>query len=254
MNPYKIYIMQYAKRDVTAKEVFLGDPHNDTEVGMSYFMWAITNGEHTVVVDMGFTEEVGTERGREWVADPAANLDAIGIDAAKVEHVIVTHMHYDHVGNHAMFPNATFYLQDDEMAFWTGRYAKYEAFNMAIHVDDVVALVRLNYDGRISFCQGTREILPGITVHRVGGHTKAMQIVEIATASGTAVLASDASHYYHNYQAYVPFSLLHDIPGMIDGFELMRKLASSEALILPGHDPEVMNRYPAVAEGIAIME
>jgi glyoxylase-like metal-dependent hydrolase (beta-lactamase superfamily II) len=253
MKPYKIYIMQYAKREVTSREVFLGDPH-DTEVGMFYFMWAITNGEHTVVVDMGFTEEVCNERGREWVANPAANLDAIGIDPAKVEHVIVTHMHYDHVGNHAMFPNATFYLQDDEMAFWTGRYVKYNAFNMAINVEDVVALVRLNYDGRIQFCQGTSEILPGITVHRVGGHTKAMQIVEVETASGTAVLASDASHYYHNFQAYVPFSLLHDIPGMLDGFELMRKLASREELILPGHDPEVMKRYPAVAEGIAIME
>ena len=131
---------------------------------------------------------------------------------------------------------------------------KYKAFNVAINVEDVVALVRLNYDGRVSFCQGTRKILPGITVHRVGGHTKGMQIVEVATSTGTAVLASDASHYYHNYQEYVPFILLHDIPGMIDGFELMRKLADREELILPGHDPEVMKRYPAVAEGIAILE
>ena len=253
MDPYKIYIMQYARREATSREVFLGDLH-DTEVGMFYYMWAITNGEHTVVVDMGFTEAVCNERGREWLADPAANLDAIGIDPARVEHVIVTHMHYDHVGNYAMFPNATFYLQDDEMAFWTGRYVKYKAFNVAINVEDVVALVRLNYDGRVSFCQGTREILPGITVHRVGGHTKAMQIVEVATSTGTAVLASDASHYYHNYQEYVPFILLHDIPGMIDGFELMRNLADREELILPGHDPEVMKRYPAVAKGIAILE
>jgi len=254
MNPYKIYIMQYARRDATTSQLLLGDYHN-APYEMGYFMWALSNGEHTVVVDMGFTEATCAEReGRIWVGDPAARMDSIGIDPAKVEHVIVTHMHYDHVGNYALFPKATFYLQEDEMAFWTGRYVKYEVFNQAINVEDTVALVRLNYDGRISFCQGTREIVPGVTVHRVSGHTKGMQIVEVATASGTAVVASDASHVYRNFQEYTPFTILHDIPGTLDGFELMRRLADREDLILPGHDPEVMKRYPAAADGVAVME
>ncbi len=253
MQPYKIYIMQYARRDASTSELLLGDYHN-APYEMGYYMWALSNGEHTVVVDMGFTEEVGTSRGRTWVAEPAANLDAVKIDPAKVEHVIITHMHYDHVGNHELFPKATFYVQEDEMAFWTGRHVKYKVFNQAIHVDDVVALVRCNYAGRLVFVQGTAEVVPGVKVHRVGGHTKGMQIVEVATARGAAVVASDASHVYRNYQENTPFTILHDVPGMLDGFELMRRLASSEDLILPGHDPEVMNRYPAVAEGIAVLE
>lgn len=253
MQPYKIHIMQYAKREVTSREVFLGDPH-DAEVGMFYYMWALTNGEHTVVVDMGFTEEVSKQRGREWVADPAARLDAIGIDPAKVEHVIITHMHWDHVGNYALFPKATFYVQEDEMAFYTGRYVKYPSFRKSILVEDVVSLVRFNYAGRIGFCQGAEEIVPGVRVHRVSGHTMGMQIVEVETASGTAVLASDASHYYRNYQEYLPFTTLHDIPGMLDGFELVRRLASREELIVPGHDPQVMQRIPLVEEGIALLK
>ncbi len=253
-SPYKIYIMQYAYREANTSELLLGDMHR-APYEMGYFMWALTNGEHTVIVDMGFTEEVCAEReGREWAFDPAGRMDAIGIDPAKVEHVIVTHMHYDHVGNYALFPKATFYLQEDEMAFWTGPYVKYKVFNQAINVDDTVALVRLNYDGRIRFVKGVEQILPGITLHRVSGHTKGMQIVEVETASGTAVVASDASHIYRNYLEYTPFLILHDIPGMLDAFELIRKLASKPEFILPGHDMEVMKRHPIVTDGIALLE
>ncbi|MCZ6628777.1 MAG: N-acyl homoserine lactonase family protein [SAR324 cluster bacterium] len=252
-KPYKIYIMQYAARDTHTSQILLGDPHR-LPVGMAYYMWALSNGEHTVVVDMGFTEEVCKMRERSWVADPAARLDAVGIDPAKVEHVIVTHMHWDHVGNYALFPNATFYVQEDEMAFWTGPYAKYQVFQRSMEIDDVVALVRHNYGGRIGFCQGMEEIVPGIRVHRVSGHTKGMQIVEVATASGTAVVASDASHYYRNYQEHTPFTTLHGIPGFLDGFELVRRLASREELILPGHDPQVLQRHPLHCEGVAVLE
>ena len=252
-KPYRIYIMQYAEQEVHSSRILLGDPHMDP-IGMAYYMWALSNGEHTVVVDMGFTEEVCRTRERIWVADPAANLDAVGIDPATVEHVIVSHMHWDHVGNYALFPKATFYVQEDEMAFWTGPYVRYPVFGRSMEVDDVVALIRHNYAGRLGFVQGTAEIVPGVRVHRVSGHTRGMQIVEVATASGTAVLASDASHYYRNYQENTPFTTLHDIPGMLDGFELMRRLASHEKLIVPGHDPEVLNRHPLHSEGIAVLE
>ncbi len=253
MTPFKIYIMQYAYRESHTTEILLGDPHGEP-VGMAYFMWALVNDEHTVVVDMGFTEAVGTARGRTWVAHPAANMETIGVDPAKVAHVIVTHFHYDQVGNYDLFQRAAFYVQQDEMAFWTGPYAKYKALNHSIHVEDLVALVRFNFEGRVAFCDGTREIVPGVKVHRVGGHTKGMQLVEVQTASGTAVVASDASHYYRNFQEYTPFPVLHDIPGILDGYERMRELASREELILPGHDPLVLERFPVIHEGIALME
>ncbi len=44
----------------------------------------------------------------------------IGVDAESVEHVVVTHLHYDHAGNIDKFPKARFYLQEREMAYATG--------------------------------------------------------------------------------------------------------------------------------------
>jgi glyoxylase-like metal-dependent hydrolase (beta-lactamase superfamily II) len=77
-----------------------------------------------------------------------------------------------------------------------------------------------------------------------------MQIISVHTKEGRAVVASDASHYYHNFEKNVPFMTLHDIPGMYDGFQRIRELADKPELIIPGHDPLVSERLHRVAEGI----
>jgi glyoxylase-like metal-dependent hydrolase (beta-lactamase superfamily II) len=249
LAPYTIYAVQYAHRKTTSTEVFYGDYHN-TPIAMDYFVWAITNGTNTVVVDLGFTEEVGTRRGRQFLRCPSKGLAEIGVDCASVEHVILSHFHYDHVGNYALFPNATFYVQDDEMQFYTGRHVRHPAFRHSIEVDDIVALVRYNYEGRLTFIDGDKEILPGISVHKVGGHTAGIQIVTVQTKDGRAVVASDASHYYHNIEKNVPFMVLHDLPRMYQAFERIRALADKPELIIPGHDPLVQERLQRVADGI----
>jgi glyoxylase-like metal-dependent hydrolase (beta-lactamase superfamily II) len=246
---YRIYAVRYAHRKTTTAEVFYRDPH-DAPIGMDYFVWAVVGDRHSLVVDLGFTEAVGTRRGRQFLRCPGRGLAQIGVDTARVEHVIVTHFHYDHVGNHALFPRATFHVQDAEMAFYTGRHAGRPAFRSSIEVDDLCALVRLNYDGRLHFVDGAAEILPGIRVERVGGHTAGMQIVTVETSRGRAVLASDAAHYYRNFEERIPFLTLHDLPGTYHAFDRLRALAGAPELIVPGHDPLVLERLRPVAEGI----
>ena len=247
--PFRIYAVRYAHRKTTSSEVFYRDTH-EAPMTMDYFVWALVSDRHTVVVDLGFTEAVGTRRGRDFLRCPGRGLAELGIDAARVEHVIITHFHYDHVGNHALFPRATFYVQDAEMAFYTGRNLSRPAFRGSIEVDDLCAFVRLNYEGRMKFIDGEAEIVPGIRVEKVGGHTAGMQIITVETSRGRAVVASDASHYYKNFQERIPFNTLHDIPGTYHAFDRIHALASSPDLILPGHDPLVLERLKKVADGI----
>jgi glyoxylase-like metal-dependent hydrolase (beta-lactamase superfamily II) len=105
----------------------------------------------------------------------------------------------------------------------------------------------------VRFVDGEQEVLPGVRVHHVGGHTAGLQIVSVETERGTAVLASDASHYYANLEENRPFNTLHDLPGMYRAFDRIRTLAASPDLIVPGHDPLVLERLQPVADGVVML-
>ena len=85
---------------------------------------------------------------------PAEALAQAGVDPAAVHDVVITHLHWDHSGNMDLFPNATFHIQDAEMAQATGRCICHKWFRRQSEVDDVVALVRNLYAGRVKFHDG----------------------------------------------------------------------------------------------------
>ena len=130
------------------------------------------------------------------------------------------------------------------MAFCTGRYMCHEAMKYAFAEDDVIAMVRRVFAGRVQFHDGTHELAPGITLHRVGGHTMGLQVTRVWTKRGWVVLASDASHYYANMEQDRPFPIVYNLGEMLEGFKTLKMLASSPDHIIPGHDPLVMDRYP----------
>jgi glyoxylase-like metal-dependent hydrolase (beta-lactamase superfamily II) len=136
------------------------------------------------------------------------------------------------------------------MAFWTGRYAGRELFRELVEPDDVGYLVRANFEGRLRFVSGSENIVPGVEVHKAGGHSAGLQVVRVRTARGAVVLASDATHFYANIEQDRPFSIVSDLPRMYGAFDLVRSLADSPDHIVPGHDPLVMDRYPAAKEGL----
>ena len=247
---FEVYAVRYATREARRSEHFYGhDPH-DGPMPMDYFVWAAVSPEHTVVVDAGFTAEVAARRGMKHLLRPAEGLRALGIDCARVPDVVLTHLHYDHVGNLEDFPAAAFVVQEEELAFWTGRYAGRERFRTLIEPDDVLYLVRENFRGRLRFVAGSQEIVPGVEVHLTGGHSAGLQVVRIKTVKGNVVLASDATHFYANVEEDRPYGIVSDLAQMYGAFDLVRSLADSRDHVVPGHDPLVMDRFPPAGEGL----
>jgi glyoxylase-like metal-dependent hydrolase (beta-lactamase superfamily II) len=242
---YEVFAIRYATRDARRSNHFIGgDPH-DAPMPMDYYLWLIRGAGRTVVVDTGFGAEVAARRGRTLLRLPAEGLALLDVEAAAVKDVVITHLHYDHVGTFDSFAAARFHLQDDEMAYATGRHMRHKQFNHGYEVEEVVGMVRMVYKDRVVFHRGDEELAPGITLHRIGGHTHGLQCVRVHTRRGWVVLASDASHFYEHIEKKRVFTTMFNVGEAMDGYGTLLRLAGSVEHVVPGHDPLVMQRYPA---------
>lgn len=248
---YEVAALRYATlAERTAHQNFTLLDMHDGPMPLDFYVWAIQGNGRTVVVDTGFSAATADKRKRKLLRHPATALAQIGIDAATVSDVVITHLDWDHSGNTGAFPRAVFHVQDAEMAFATGRHITHRIFRRRSEVEDVLAMVRLLYDGRLRFHNGTGTIAPGIDVHLIGGHTGGLQVVRVNTARGSVVLASDAAHYWINLSEDNPFPGLLDLGKVLEGFQTLGRLAEGPQHIIPGHDPLVLSRFPAL-KGVA---
>jgi glyoxylase-like metal-dependent hydrolase (beta-lactamase superfamily II) len=246
---YEVLALKYAERDTTACQFFYREASH-APITLHYFVWLILGGPHPVLVDTGFLEDDVRKRGIRNYVSPAAMVERAGVRAAEVPLALITHLHYDHWAGHSLFPAAEYWIQQDEVAFWTGRWGRHAAFGQSANPEALARLVTVNYAGRVRIVHGDRQVLPGITVHRVGGHTAGLQIVSVATARGTVVLTSDASHFYRNVETGQPVQIITSLPEMLQAFETIHALAGAERLIVAGHDPLVADRFKPLEPGI----
>lgn len=236
---WRVYALKYAERNArTRADSFILDDDHASPHEMDYYVWALCSGARTILVDTGYDAAEAARRGRPIERDPAAALQELGMPPESVDTVIVTHLHYDHAGGLDAFPNAVFHLQTAEMAFATGPCMLHGPLRAPFTADHVCAMVRKLFAGRVVFHEGDGQVAPGVTVHRIGGHSKGLQAVRVETEHGPLALASDAAHYYENFLAKKPFPIVVDVAEMMAGFDRLTALAGGEARrVVPGHDP-----------------
>ena len=248
---WTVHAVKYADRNArTRADSFLFDDNHDQPHAMDYFIWVLEKDGRRILVDTGYDAAEAKARKRPIALDPREALKPLGINAESVEEVIVTHLHYDHAGGLHLFPNATLHLQAAEMAFATGPCMCDDTLQAPFTAQHVCEAVKRVFSGRVIFHEGDESIADGVTVHRIGGHSRGLQAVRVLTQAGWLCLASDAAHYYENAFAQKPFPIVVDVDDMLAGFETVQKLASRPALVVPGHDPIVRDVFPEVHHGI----
>lgn len=252
---YDVVAIRYGTCTTPARELFhryevFGEPNAPVE--MHYYFWVLRGGGRTILVDTGFAPPAGTRRDRICLISPVDALRALGIHSRAVTHVIVTHFHYDHVGNVDEFPDAELLFARAEFDFWTSPMAMKEHFASLVESREVEAVVRAHREGRARFVEYPAEILPGVVAIPVGGHTPGQLVVVAAQESGHAILTSDAVHFYAELQLDRPFSILHDLSEMYAGYETIRAIAAERnRVVVAGHDPAVMTKFPPASTNSA---
>ena len=247
---FEVFAIKYGERLGVRGDIFMkGDPH-DSPMAMDYYIWVIRNKERTIIVDCGFGKDEGERRGRTYLRSPAEGLEFLGINPMEVEDVIITHMHYDHVGNLALFPKARFHIQDTEMAYVTGRAMTHPILRHSFVLSEVQEMVAMVYRDRAIFHDGDDDLFPGITLHHFPGHARGLMAVRVNTKRGWIILASDTAHYYESLTKEHVFMTHENIFEMLESYRSLVKLGGDITHIIPGHDPDVLVRYPSISEDL----
>ncbi|MFI6348154.1 N-acyl homoserine lactonase family protein [Streptomyces sp. NPDC050560] len=218
---------------------------------IDYFFWVLRNALRTVVVDTGFRPEVAERRGRELLTPVPEALRRAGVDPDAVGHVVLTHFHYDHIGNVDLFPRAQLVAGGREYRFWTGETARQPLFSTAVEAAEVDAVRRAEAEHRLTLVPERDPGIPGVVFHEVPGHTPGQLVVEVGTAGRPVLLASDASHLYEEFEKERPFHIASSLPDMYEGLRWLRG-RGRDAVVVPGHDARVLERFPVDAAGTVV--
>ena len=251
---YEVLIVKHGTRSTVRSDVYLnyGLYHEpDAPIRMDYFFWVAQNKERTIVIDTGYSAQGAIARQRDVLISPPDAFAALGISAESAPDVVITHAHYDHAGNIGHFPKSQVVIAKNEYDFWTSTHAKRTQFHHSIEDAEIDDLAAVAADGRMTTFSGRHEVAPGIEVIEVGGHTPGQSIVTVATSEGTVLLASDALHYYEEFDRDMPFTYVADLIGMYEAFDVIRELGAAGVYshLVAGHDPSTLERFTPVTTG-----
>jgi glyoxylase-like metal-dependent hydrolase (beta-lactamase superfamily II) len=249
---YKIYGICQGTWEVESSVILPFVPNTPVKIYFNSYLWCIKNRDESILVDTGLTDEhakkILTTRyngGQDYIKGSLRKLD---IDPDSIKTVIITHLHVDHFSACHLYPKATFYIQKRDFEFFTGPAAKFTFVKFAS--PDMADVVNLERTGRVKFLDGDTEITSGVRTVLIGGHTPGSQSVVVSTDKGNAVICGDAIDLYKNLEEEVCGLAANMVEALL-GMERIKTLASSLDLIIPSHDPIIIERFPSQINEIA---
>jgi glyoxylase-like metal-dependent hydrolase (beta-lactamase superfamily II) len=158
---------------------------------------------------------------------------------------VITHLHWDHIGNLEATGNAPLLVPATELAFWRLRGARHRPFFAHTYAPGLETLDAADAAGRMRTFGGVATLAPGVTAFEVGGHCPGQIVLLVQTAERPVLLCSDAVHSTRSWRCGAPCGP-DSLQAMYAGYELVDALvADLGAVAVPGHDPLVIERFPA---------
>jgi glyoxylase-like metal-dependent hydrolase (beta-lactamase superfamily II) len=250
---YEIYGIRYATlKDFPVSSLVAG-ADKARRMDLAMYVWLIKGGGHTILFDAGFYREQFMKRWKPVdYTKPSEAIARAGLKPEDITDVVLSHIHWDHADGADLFPKAKVWIQKAEYTYYTAdAWQQSTRRGAGADADDVLSLVTLNTQGRLALIDGdAQEFLPGLTAYIGGKHTYQSQFITVHTAPGAVVLASDNAYLYENLEKHLAIGQTLDAESNLRAQTRMAQLAFSLRLILPGHDPMVMDKFPAASPGV----
>ena len=250
---YDVYAVRFAHVPYELSSLVAG-AEKGPQVDIAFTVWPLRDraSGRVVLVDAGFYRDKFMQawKPQDYQRPSDALAKGLGVTPDNVTDIIITHSHWDHADGADLFPKATIWIQKEEFEHYVG--AKGEVLARGgVDPLDAEMFAGLKAAGRVKLIAGdNQEILPGIRVYTGGKHTFASQFVGVTTASGTVVIASDNAYLYKNLDEKLAIAQTLDASSNLAAQARMLELAGSPTRVIPGHDPEVFNRYPLTVPGV----
>ena len=213
--------------------------------------WIVKTSEKTILVDTGF-DDIGRARRLGFIQyiQPTKLLKEFGISPSEITDVVLTHTHWDHMGDLGRYANARIWLQRTEYDFALSSVNESKQRSKGVTWKDVQQVLAAERENRLTLIDGDQEIYPGVTLKLGGAHTPGSQFVIVETLDGPVIIAGDATYLYENNLKHIPIGTCVDHEANITAIREMHGRAASPFYILPGHDPRVSNWFPEITRGV----
>jgi len=210
--------------------------------------WYIEGAEKRVLVDTGpsapdlalrYHPHLGLSRQDLGLRQA---LSGIGIKPQEIDLVVLTHLHWDHCYNLELLSRASFLVQKEEI--------RYAVSPLPVHQLGYEAGVQglcpawMSVFDRIRVTDGDEELLPGLKIVTLPGHTPGFQGVLVEAEKGRYLIAGDAMPLFENWEKRIPHGVHVDLHKSEETFKKVHFLHPD--VVLPGHDEQVFEQqiYP----------
>jgi len=238
----KVWCLRYAQATSVPLSMMLAGSPPDAKLDLPFAMCVAKSKKHVVVLDAGFVnQELATKYGVAGWTEYATLLGEIGIEPDEVDFVTISHMHFDHAGGTSRFPKAQFIVQRRELEYAAGALPHNSAAKGSFVADDVLALVQLNWQGRVLLADGDVEaVVPGVDVYLTPGHTAGTMTTCLDTVKGRVCYSSDAVYLYRNLDEDIPLGLALNAGEAVESFKKVRQILRG-GILIPGHEPRIFD-------------
>lgn len=276
MDGYSIWVLEYGHvLEYPVSGIVFG-AHNEGTRKLPYGYVYIRGRGHHIMVDVGFDNaaygrELANRFGVTSWQPPAAVLNEVGVRPEDIDTVFVTHAHFDHFGNVAAFPNATFYLQERELSKWLWAMAlpeTHQSFTAALDPGDILRAGALAQAGRLRLVNGDMDsVLPGIHLHAAHDtHTFGSMWLEVEAAEGPLgryILPGDNVYVYENLEGVDgdgvmrPIGLaVNMVNSVLTTAQMLNVVDGQVRQIVPVHEARLPQVFPSrtTVHGLSVTE
>jgi len=280
MAMYSIWVLEYAYVPSAPAGGVVYGAHTEPPRKVPYGYVLIKGNGTLAMVDVGYNHqaygrEMADRFGVHGWQPASAVLAEAGVSPADVQHVFLTHAHFDHAGNTDSFPNATFYLQERELSKWVWAQSLDQRFRWlmtATDPGDIARIGALAGQGRLVSIDGDREdVLPGIDIRAAHDtHTWGCQYITVRNdgrreSEDTWVLAGDLVYSYDNLRgmdpsspSYIPVGLaIESQCNLLFATDAMIQAAGGDyKRVVPVHEDRLSDEFPSriTKAGLRIIE